>query len=133
MRFASRGLGAALAAVMAISPLLGTLHESSVRHVACPEDGELVEVPVQRAHAHARAAVEHSIFPEVPVVPSAPGADHDHCAIAQHLRGTFGVTASRPAAGFLGAAATPLPDAPDQSNARGLALYRLAPKASPPH
>src|SRR5712671_1284532 len=133
MRLAPTRLATVLAAVMAISPVLGALHDASVRHVACPDDGELIEAPVGRAHAHARAGEERALFPELPIAPSAPGADHDHCAIAQHLRGSFGVTVSQPATGFLGGGATQPADAPDDSTPRRLALYRLAPKASPPH
>jgi hypothetical protein len=132
MRLASTRLATVLVAVMAISPVLGALHDASVRHVACPDDGELIEAPVQRAHAHAPAGKERALFPELPIAPSAPGADHDHCAISVHSRGTFGVTSSRPASGFFAPAATPSSAVPEQPGTRELALYRLAPKASPP-
>jgi len=66
MRLAPTRLATVLAAVMAISPVLGTLHEASVRHVACPDDGELIEAPVQRAHAHAPAGKERALFPSFP-------------------------------------------------------------------
>ena len=128
----SSRFAAALAAVMAISPLLGTLHDASVRHFACPEDGELVEAPAQRAHAHEQAGAQRALFPEAPVAPSAPGAEHDHCVIASQLRGNSGVAVSPSTAGsFSGLVSRPA-KLPERPAAPGLALYRLVPKASPP-
>jgi hypothetical protein len=132
MRFATRGLGTALAAVMAISPLLGTLHYSSVRHLACPEDGELVEVPLQSAHAHARTAAGSALFPEAPVAPQDPAAGHDHCTIASYRRAGVGVSQSQARSSFAPGAFLRPADPPEPSRAPGVALYRLVPKASPP-
>jgi hypothetical protein len=48
------GVGAALALLTLASPLLVTFHEASVRHVTCPEHGELVDPPL-RALSRAEA------------------------------------------------------------------------------
>lgn len=129
---APRGLGTVLAAVMAMTPLLGTLHDASVRHVACPDDGELIDAPAQPAHRHARTTAERAFFPEAPLGPSALGTDHDHCVVALHLRGNLGVSPSQPAAAVVSDGGPPRVEWRGTAGAPGLLLYRLAPKASPP-
>jgi hypothetical protein len=126
-----RGTGAALAIVILASPLLGSLHEATVRHVACPEDGQLIDAPVGAPHPHARAAGEGpALFAEHGREADASG--ENHCVIAvqaqqrarEQSRGAFvsatpetSLTASGPR---------------DPLQLHSLALYRLAPKASPP-
>jgi hypothetical protein len=128
-----RGTGAALAIVILASPLLGTLHDATVRHVACPEDGQLIDAPVGAPHAHARAAGKlPTLFAEHEPAADASGENHEHCVIAlqahqrarEQSRGAFvsatpetSLTASGPR---------------DPLQLHSLALYRLAPKASPP-
>src|ERR1700730_6466615 len=51
-----RGSASALALLTAVSPLLGSLHEAAVRHLACPEDGELIDAPPQARHHRAPAS-----------------------------------------------------------------------------
>jgi hypothetical protein len=129
-----RGVGAALALLTFASPLLGTLHEVSVRHVACPADGELIDAPAQAPHQHARASDDApALFAERdPAAPPESGQGHEHCAVMlqAHLRAReqshklFVVTLSD---------ALVVVSAPnDEPRLRSLALYRLAPKASPP-
>jgi hypothetical protein len=131
---ASRGVGAALALLTFASPLVGSWHEAAVRHVACPEHGELIDAPAQVQHQHAKAASDSPVlFAETdPAAPSDSGARHDHCVIVvraqQHAREqsrSLIVVAApdAPAAQFI----------PDEApQLQSLALYRLAPKASPP-
>jgi hypothetical protein len=115
-------------------PLLESLHEAQRVHFACPEDGELVDAPLAPPHQHARASGDGpSLFPEHDSSPplSSEGG-HDHCAIAAqaHLRAREKsheaavpeVLQSGTAASVTGA---PAPLA-------SLAIYRFAPKASPP-
>jgi hypothetical protein len=129
-----RGVGAALAVLTFASPLLGSLHEAAVRHVACPEDGELIDEPLQAPHQHVRASNDAPVFfaERDPAATQSSGQGHEHCAVLfqAHLRGReqsrkpFAVTA-------LHALAAPhIPDGTPRL--RGLVLYRLAPKASPP-
>lgn len=124
-----RSLGAALALAMAVSPLLDLLHEAAVRHVSCPEDGELIEAPVQSVHGHA-ASADDSLFPEQPLAPSAPG--HDHCAVALNLRSHASASVSQHAASNAPVSIAQHLAAPEPPQLRSFALYRLAPKASPP-
>lgn len=129
-----RGLGAALAAVLAISPLLGALHDASVRHIACPDDGDLIELPAQgeQPHRHASATAAAALFPEAPLAPDSPGTGHDHCVIASLLRSPVGASTWQPDAIAPPRALAPSAQPPEQSVAPGLALYKLVPKASPP-
>jgi hypothetical protein len=129
-----RGTGAALALLTAASPLLGSFHDATVRHVACPEDGELIDAPVQLAHGHVQAAGDRpTLFAERgPAAPHKSDRSHDHCAVARraHLRGReqsrkpFVVSTPEAVVTVSG------PQGPLQL--RSLAVYRIAPKASPP-
>jgi len=128
-----RGVGAALAVLTFASPLLGSLHEAAVRHVACPEDGELIDEPSQPPHQHGRASSDApALFAEGYPGTTPSGQGHEHCAVLfqAHLRGReqsrkpFAVTAQH------ALAALRVPDGTPRL--RGLVLYRLAPKASPP-
>src|SRR2546430_2567418 len=88
---AFRGIAAAIAVWTLASPLLETLHEADRVHVACPEDGELIDAPVAAPHQHARASRKGaSLFAEHDSSgPVSSERGHDHCAIASqaHLRG----------------------------------------------
>jgi len=128
-----RGTGAALAVVLFAAPILGSLHDATVRHVACPEDGELIDVPVARAHSHAAVPEEGpSLFAERdPAGPTPAAGQHDHCQIVLQAH----VSARQPGKvravkSTVLVAAVPVPAEPPRL--RSLALYRLAPKASPP-
>jgi hypothetical protein len=129
-----RGVGAALALLTAASPLVESWHEATVRHVACPEDGDLIDAPLQAPHQHARATNDGpALFAERdPSSPPASGQGHQHCAVVSHGRlrarpqtRSFFVVTVRPAL-----AAVSVPDSTPRL--RSFALYRLAPKASPP-
>lgn len=129
-----RRVGLALALLTAASPLLDSLHEASVRHVACPEDGELVEAPVQRAHSHRRDyGVTSSLFAENDSDgPRGVVAGHDHCAIA--LQGHLRAREQSQDTGAIDALAlTTASFAPaEPRELHGFTLYLLVPKASPP-
>src|SRR3954454_19784055 len=85
-----RVASALLAVALFASPLLESLHEAQRVHLACPEDGELIDAPMAPAHQHARATgdgpflfAEHDSSSPV----SSEGG-HDHCAIVTqaHMR-----------------------------------------------
>jgi hypothetical protein len=123
-----RLVGAALALSTLASPLLESLHEAGVRHVACPEDGELVEAPLQPAHAHAAAA---GMFAERDGTPASGAAHHSHCAIVlqSHLRAREALQVALAAPALRATEAPPALASPFRP---ARALYRIAPKASPP-
>jgi hypothetical protein len=130
----TRATATLLAAGLLAAPLLETAHESRVGHITCPEDGELIDAPVQARHAHARESLDGpQLFPERDSAPpSGAGSDHEHCIVAlrRHLRArqTVAPQLSAPvefADAVVAVAALPVP-------ARTIALYRLAPKSGPP-
>ncbi|HWE26318.1 MAG TPA: hypothetical protein VG496_20445 [Myxococcales bacterium] len=132
-RFGWQGLGVVLAFVTAASPLVATFHAAGVAHFPCPEDGELID-----AGPAAHDALEVSF--EMPFVAPDRGPTsrehsqlpHDHCAIAQQafVRARISGTA-RVADGVTGTVALPR-FVPEPPRLTSLAVYRLAPKASPP-
>jgi hypothetical protein len=129
-----RGIAAAIATWTLALPLLETLHEADSVHVACPEDGELVDAPVAAAHQHARAPRNGaSLFAEHDSsgpLPSDRG--HDHCAIASqaHLRGREESRKQSVSYLLQAVAVATLP--PEPAQLKSFAIYRFAPKASPP-
>ena len=132
-RFLLRGLGTALAFFTIASPLLATLHSKSAAHFACPEDGELIDA-APAAHdavevslrspfvARDRGATsrEHSQFP------------HDHCAIAQHAYVRARASSTAKLADSIPVVLSPVRGIVEPARLISLAVYRLAPKASPP-
>jgi len=128
-----RGTGAALAVVLLAAPVLGSLHDATVRHVACPEDGELIDAPIEAPHAHARAPGEaRTLFAEHAPAADRSGENHQHCAITlqAHQRARE-QHRSRFVVATAGQSLIPS-GPPDPLRLHTLAVYRLAPKASPP-
>ena len=137
-----RGSASALALLTAVSPLVGALHEAAVRHVACPEDGEMIDAPSQAPHrrtpaSRPAAAREKSTDSPAfsaerdPPAPPISGQRHEHCAVMSqvHLRAreqspSFVVTIPGVLTPASAVTATP--------RLRSRTIYRLAPKASPP-
>lgn len=134
LRACARAIGPVLAAVVATSPLLGSLHDASVRHVACPEDGELIELSANygQAHHHARTDDGRAWFPESPLSPEPLDNGHDHCAIALSLRSPAGTSQSTPRVAPPPAGVSPSIEPPESAGRPQLALYKLVPKGSPP-
>jgi hypothetical protein len=120
------------AALVAFASFAGQLvsiaHVADRRHVACPEHGELEELPSVR-HAGEILRAETSF--EDGAAPL-EGHGHDHCVFASHVRHSSAATVRLAwvALALAPSAPPPLVDlaAPKQLRA----LYRLAPKTSPP-
>ena len=126
-----RALVAGIAVLTAANPLLDTFHLAAVRHVACPEDGELIEASFDHsgdaAHEDGATGVvlaERHQF-------GARGAAHDHCAVALQARASSRAGARR-AAVRAPVSVQLVAVSPQPATLRTLAIYRLAPKASPP-
>ena len=135
-RVAFRGLGVAVALLMAVGPLLGALHVATAGHVACPEDGELIDAAPAALQASGNpiqiAAESRVTARESGPLSSDHSRLHDHCAIAlqAHIRARSAST-TRVAGSVAGPPAV-APVMPDPPRLASLAVYRLAPKASPP-
>jgi hypothetical protein len=126
-------IGSALAMVTFASPILSTLHDTAVPHVACPDDGELIEVPRLGPHAHTQAPDDaRAFFPERPLPAGSSDHSHGHCAIAVRVHQRAHEQSSRASIVLTQAAAHLLERPDDALRPRGPALYLLAPKASPP-
>ena len=126
---ARRARGLLLAAVLVASQASAWFHAVGITHVACLEHGEAVHgrvLPaedVQAAHAGDQGTLRADL---------ATAAGHDHCANAALLRwrdvaltAPVALSAFAPAAGSAAFAAV-------HSVAPASAVYRLAPKTSPP-
>jgi hypothetical protein len=132
LRHVFRGVGAALAVLTFASPLLGSLHEAKVRHVTCPDDGELIDAPAQTPRHAETSSRSAAFFAERdPEAPPLAGQGHEHCAVMlqAHLRAREG---SRPVAISVPTALVVVSVPDEAPRPRSIALYRLAPKASPP-
>ena len=132
-------LGVLLALVCVLAQLGAALHLGLVRHVRCAAHGELMHADMHEdshAHGEATAAVLAAVEVATQAVvfdTGAPGATpehtHDQCqALAGH--------STEPTAPSVLVAAPPVTVSPPalvaQTPAVVVALYRLAPKASPP-
>ena len=126
------GVGAALALLTLVSPLLVTFHEAAVRHVTCPEHGELVDAPLEVAHPHARPSTgSPGLFAERdPAGPSGAGEEHEHCTVNLNAQVRATEQSRKPFVVTTPEVVAPCPR--EGPRLRGLAVYRLAPKASPP-
>lgn len=131
----ARYSAAALAALFLLGPIMGYAHLLLVRHAQCPEHGELVHL------GEAAVAPEGDIGLEsnrpgaaTDVVGSGHQSEnhgHDHCDLVATRKAQAPLHAAGPA---LQAAATPSPHPIDDGPLAGsqIAIYRLAPKNSPP-
>jgi hypothetical protein len=133
-----RALAAVLALLLSGAPVLEAFHAALVPHVTCPEDGELIDVPANglasrtevAAHSHGEGSL--LLAQREPAPLSVDGLGHHHCAVA--LQGKLRARAdskSRPA-GLPRESELSPSVAPEPPRLGGLAVYLLAPKASPP-
>ncbi len=134
-RAAFQAWAASLALVAAATPLLATLHFTSVAHITCAEDGELIEsrqVDHTGDLAHEDGA-NGAVLPERHEVPlGAAGSGHDHCVLALHARSGSRAPPGRNFVPCAPAGEQVRNTAPESAQLRAQAVYRLAPKADPP-
>jgi len=124
MRLERRG-AALLTVAFLVAQLIGLVHQSTARHSVCPEHGELIHGRVVAGSLAGRGT-------EARRVPQAPQGDHDACelAVASHQR----TQPPDPPQAFDAApeAQSPVAPPPAREVVASLALYRTAPKTSPP-
>jgi len=127
MRRRRPALAAAFAAVLlVIGQLAAMAHEAETRHVICPEHGEALEA-VKLAGADDGCAQSHWI-----AVDGDAGGEHADCEISRALH-QAGDTPSPFATARLVVAQTDAPVAiAPRAPPAVTALYRIAPKTSPP-
>ena len=124
--------GIALATLFVATQLTGLTHLIMVRHVTCPDHGELVhsEGPTLASPGDALRTPPGTSYRAAPRQADSHG--HDHCLVSLSRREQL----SAPVATTTLTIAYPWPEsAPVErvgSRAAGAALLRLAPKSSPP-
>lgn len=128
MRAVGERFAAAFVAFVCISSQLSSFaHEASTVHVTCAEHGEPVDVP---SVAHAHSASTHAAFENGN--PPAGVGGHDHCAFALHGRQSSTTTVRALCSAPDHVISPPPPIAAATAPGPIRALYRLAPKTSPP-
>lgn len=121
-----RLLPALALATFVAGQLASVAHAALVRHAVCADHGEAVhvssaeaaEVPAHRDDTDAVSGSE-----------PAPADDHEHCSVACERRALARPGSRASIAGHGGDAPRPLRDAQVPP---AIAIYRLAPKSSPP-
>jgi len=129
----SSSLAVVLASVTLAAQISSVAHMALVRHAICPEHGELIhpdELGGSAGAPRALAKPDATAIQSAPQLPTVHG--HDHCLLASYRRqriipaaGTVALVAPTPMVGDSCLVA----DAPRPAL---VALYRLAPKNSPP-
>jgi hypothetical protein len=118
-----------LAAVLVVSQASAWFHAVAISHVACLEHGEAIHGRVLPAEEITEARAGDDVAARADL---AVAAGHDHCANAALLRWRdVALTAPMALTGFSPAARSPA-FAAAPARAPAAAVYRLAPKTSPP-
>ena len=139
---ASRVVAVLLAALTLAAPLTGYLHLALVEHTRCAEHGELIEGARAARPDHAALAspappalvfVDRSSRVEDGAVPAEHGHGHEHCLLSPFRRERASCGAALAVAPVHDVAADEHASAVASAPRTGaIALYRIAPKNSPP-
>jgi hypothetical protein len=122
-----RALPAAFAvALLVVGQLLALAHNAATRHVECEEHGEIFEA-AQLSEALHDCDQDHLVGVE-----NDAGGDHDDCSIARLLQHSAAAPDVPPVPVRAPALETLDQTAPASVVAIAMALYRIAPKTSPP-
>jgi len=130
IRAAARVHAALLAIAFVLSSLAGLAHESTTRHVQCAEHGEQIHSDALAVSAGTLDARDAA--PAVQRQPATAIHGHEHCLMASATRASR-IAPTPPSIGAtLVASAAPPAILPRADVVRDVALYRTAPKTSPP-
>jgi hypothetical protein len=121
-----------------IASWLGLAHEAKAQHVKCAEHGELVDATVAGAQVSAHRPGDHGVtatgHEHAPRLRAAGlvAVGHEHCALTSSTRAQR-IEPTAPALTAARFAVSEAPVAPAcQLASRCAAVYRTAPKTSPP-
>jgi pantoate kinase len=117
-----RGFASVAILAITLAQLGASIHAANVRHVRCAEHGDLVEAPELAAHASDRSRLV--------AVESETGDGDVHCTIASGLRTR--ITPDHPQLDEVACVTTDVAIAVPRARVALVALYRIAPKTSPP-
>lgn len=116
---------ALLVASFLAAQLIALAHQSDAEHSVCPEHGELV-------HGRTLAAAWSGPVGEARQAPQTPRDDHDVCELTLASHERFQPPEAAPAVDDPPVAVRRAPPPRERLAGHSLALYRLAPKTSPP-
>jgi hypothetical protein len=116
---------ALLVASFLAAQIIALAHQSGAEHSVCPEHGELI-------HGRTVAGTWSGPVGEARQAPQPPRDDHDVCELTLASHERFQLPGAAPAVEDPPAAVRQAPPPRERVAGRSLALYRLAPKTSPP-
>jgi len=124
------------ASVLVVGQLLGTLHFALVEHVVCVEHGEIAHVPNADAFSARAEFIQRGTTDVVSPglskwFQSGSSEDHPHCLV-QALRRDSATRTRIPISVVTHRLADGAHSLPGLPHAESAALFRLAPKHSPP-
>ncbi len=126
---AARFAASALALLFLYGQVASYAHLANVRHVRCADHGELIDLHGDQVEA---APADASAGPRLIASHDCTSHRHEHCAIAaQRRESSAGAEHHEVATVAPRAVAREFTASPDRPHTP-LALYRLAPKTSPP-
>ncbi len=126
-------LAIGLATFALIGQLASLSHLVLVRHTVCLEHGELIHPDEASARGVATTHLSESLASALRPAPEATGSHgHEHCAIAAHRRERVVVLAASALALELPAEGPRLSPGTTDAQLTPRAVYRFAPKSSPP-
>ena len=129
-RHRAHRVGVVLSLLFLVSQAAGLIHFIAVPHSTCQEHGELVHEPsAQQTHDHA-PLLRARFAAEAPE--ELEQHEHDHCVLSMHGRDRSTLSARQPVPGAPHQALRPVVALTDRAAQPSVALYLLAPKASPP-
>jgi hypothetical protein len=113
--------------------LLSLVHVFVVRHIMCPEDGDVIHTAVPHETLSARPFNEAS-SPRSPSADAAPQVEHghDHCLTCTSTSKRFALVQPAQTSATAVALATPLAPSSVPGLVAPVAVIVLAPKNSPP-
>jgi len=123
-------VAAALAALFAVGQLAGFLHLVTVRHQRCAEHGEVVDVQARRSPSVAARDDQRARLDAAE--PGDRDHRHEHCALAPQRRDEAALLPQQAPLAQPPPCLAQSPVPVETPPALGHALYRLAPKTSPP-
>ena len=134
-RHKSRGarcLTTAVACAVLLGQLAGLAHQLVVRHTACAEHGELLHAGDTSSERRLAPASDAALTARATDAFSSSDDGHDHCLVASH-RSAYRAPPAAVAPASDRDGAVPLAVvAPDAPRPAAVAVFRTAPKNSPP-
>ena len=116
---------ALLVASFLVAQITALVHRSGAEHSVCPEHGELI-------HGRTVAGAWSGAVGEARQAPQPPRDDHDVCELALASHERVQPPRAAPTLEAVSAAGRRVAPPRERVSGRSLALYRLAPKTSPP-